>query len=61
MLYTKWMRLEEDSETALDGYLLGNMYSVYIILFNVVPTIPLWSRYFAKSTELILVSKGAGL
>lgn len=37
------MSLEEDSETALDGYLLGNvhMYSVYIILFNVVPTIPL--------------------
>lgn len=35
------MSLEEDSETALDGYLLGSMYSVYIILFNVVPTIPL--------------------
>lgn len=35
------MRLEKDSETALDGYLLGSKYSVYIMLFNVVPTIPL--------------------
>lgn len=61
MLYTKLMILEEDIKTALDGYLLGSMFSVYIIFFNVVPTIPLWSIYFAKSTELILVSKGGGL
>lgn len=41
MLYTKLMILEEDIKTALDGYLLGSMFSVYIIFFNVVPTIPL--------------------
>lgn len=34
------MSLEEDSETALDGYILGSMYSVYIILFNLAPKIP---------------------